>query len=310
MKFRIEVPTLNHAKLVNHQTKIITLGSCFAESIGGRLADHQFDIELNPFGILFNPKSILNVLNTSALESRHLVELESGVASFDFHSKYRANSLSDYKTMYESTIKIFEKSLKIIDILFLTFGTAWAYRFKETNKIIANCQKQKSKLFDKMMLDLDSLKIEYHSTLTRLIKDNPKLKIVLTVSPIRHIKDGIVENNRSKAALLLLTDYLVQSFPNNLIYYPSYEIQMDDLRDYRFYEKDLVHPNPVAIDYIYEHFQKSFCTKAVIDDILVIEKYNRLLNHHFLFASKDQKADHAIKVKIMKQEVKSILDKS
>ena len=303
MKFRTEIEPLPHHGAIDYQSDMVSIGSCFAENIGDRLLNHQFKIKVNPFGILFNPISILNILNNAQLNENHLVKVSSGMVSYDFHSKFRAGSESEFKQQHAEAQSTFSKSIQSANILMITFGTAWVYRLKSTNKIVANCQKQAASLFEKELLDLEYLKNEYHICFDHLIKENTQLKIILTVSPVRHIKDGIVGNSRSKAVLMLLSQYLAETFADHVIYYPSYEILMDDLRDYRFYDKDLIHPNEVAVDYIYDHFQSSFLTDQTKSQIKSVDQYNRLLKHEFLYATEAEKQAHQTKIDELKLRI-------
>ncbi len=307
MKFRTEMPLLPFKGLIDHQSKIIAIGSCFSENIGTKLADQQFNILVNPFGILFNPVSILNILKGDVFESEHVIEANSGAVSLDFHSKFRSESVSEFEDLVNNTSNRLQDKLSHSNILALTFGTAWAYKVKSTGRIIANCQKQNANRFEKQFLDVDNLKSQYLKLFSDLFKRQPKLKVILTVSPVRHIKDGIVENMRSKAALILLSQYLSQEFPENVIYYPAYEILMDDLRDYRFYNSDLIHPNGMAVDYIYEHFKASFFSEKTFNVISIIDKYNNLKNHRFLFADEVQKDQHKTKIRQLEVEIAQLL---
>ncbi len=288
MKFRTKIKSLDVHENINHQSNIIMLGSCFTDNIGERLNQHHFKVKINPFGIVFNPLSLLKQLKGEEGNDQHLIQFKHSVNSLDFHSKYFAEDKAGFKLKLAKDQKQFKENLSEANYLILTFGTAWAYRFKSTNKIIANCQKQKGDAFTKELIDLQQLVNEYIYYFEKLFSDQPNLKVVLTVSPVRHLKDGLIDNNRSKAILILLCSKLSQTFPNHVKYYPSYEIVIDDLRDYRFFEKDLLHPNAIAVDYIYEHFQESFFDEKTIELIQLIEKYNLLKNHISINSSAEE----------------------
>jgi hypothetical protein len=309
MKFRTELKFDKQRDNVTHSDSILAIGSCFVENIGAKLSSLKFDISVNPFGIIFNPYSMAKILN-NGLTNRIRLEQECDVLesngifkSFDFHSKFNASTYNGFIKKVEGEHKAIKSQLVNCNYLFLTFGTAWVYRLVEANKIVANCQKVPQSNFTKELLDLSDITEVYVKIIKELIKVNPTIKIVLTVSPVRHIKDGIVENNQSKAVLLLLCKALADDFKQNVIYFPSYEIQMDDLRDYRFYTKDLVHPNEMAVDYIFEKFSKLFFTDETHQLNEKIEKLNRLENHKFLSATEMEIEKHSSKIEKLKSEI-------
>ncbi|MDX1350405.1 MAG: GSCFA domain-containing protein [Putridiphycobacter sp.] len=306
MKFRTEIALLKHTNLLNYASKITLLGSCFATHIGNRLQANQFDTVLNPFGIVFNPHSLLQQLNCYEVNTNHLLPARQKVLSLDFHSKYNGNTEEAFVSKISNDSAKLQRRLNETDVLFLTFGTAWVYEYLETGKIIANCQKLPSSKFAKKMLKLDDLVELYKVFLSKLLSVNPKVKIVLTVSPVRHIKDGLVENNRSKAVLQLLCNALESLFPKAVIYYPSYELVLDDLRDYRFFEKDLLHPNQMAVDYIFEHFSASFMSERTKKIMLSIQKYNRLAAHKDLLSTPAEIAEREAKLDFLKAEIQRL----
>ena len=306
MKFRTSISPLKHQGLVSHQTKLISLGSCFAVNIGEQLKTSGFSVTINPFGILFNPLSLLKVLKGKSLVDDHLLTRDNSVMSYDFHSKFKASTNQDFKIKYQDTMMGVQKALKNNDILMLTFGTAWTYQLKSTGQVIAICQKQDSQLFTKEILDLEALKVAYSATFKAIFANNKDLSIVLTVSPVRHLKDGVIENNQSKAMLLLLCQHLAGTFPGQVIYYPSYELVMDDLRDYRFYKSDLIHPNEMAVDYIYEHFMASFCTAETISNTKYFNQYAKLKQHQLMSDSSSAHQTYYDKINALEQKIKTI----
>ena len=309
MKFRTEIKLDKLNTNVSHSDSILAIGSCFVENIGVKLSHLKFNIDVNPFGIIFNPYSIAKILNNGLnrpidLDRECDVLEQNGVfKSYDYHSKFNANSYNEFiKNVDDNNLKINEQ-LKNNSHLFLTFGTAWIYRLIDSNKVVANCQKVPQLNFTKELLDLNDLINVYSQLVKQIVDVNPKIKIVLTVSPVRHIKDGFVENNQSKSTLLLLCKALADDFKQNIIYFPSYEIQMDDLRDYRFYNADLIHPNQSAVDYIFEQFSNSFFTMKTNELNKKIEKLNRLENHRFLSATESEINAHKVKIESLKAEI-------
>ncbi len=281
MKFRTEIDTINIPVNISHQDKLVMLGSCFTENIAEKMLRYKFDVLCNPFGIIYNPVSISKIIDRAISldypEERNLVQLNGLWHHFDFHG--------DLSGIYPD--EVIEKSIIFIDNLkeyltsastvFLTFGTSIVYKRKDTNEIVANNHKFPSGFFTKMRLEIEDIVNIITNTITGLRSVNPDINIVFTVSPVRHIKDGLIENQRSKAALLLAIEKLLSL--ENCYYFPSYELLIDDLRDYRFYNGDLVHPSKEAIEYIWEKFSDTFFDKSTMKIIDKIEKIRRSLEH-------------------------------
>jgi len=312
MKFRTAINIEKHRCNLSHSDKVLALGSCFVENIGVKLTHLKFNLNVNPFGIIFNPYSIAKILNNGLekpikLDRENDVLAQNGIyKSYDFHSSFNAESYNDFIENTETEFKQLKSQLLKDDYLFLTFGTAWVYRLVDNNRVVANCHKVPQNNFTKSLLDLTEITDIYVAILKRIIEKNSSIKIVLTVSPVRHLKDGVVENNQSKSILLLLCKALADDFKQNVIYFPSYEIQMDDLRDYRFYKSDLIHPNDMAIDYIFEQFSKSFFTTKTVALNKRIDKLNKLESHRFLNATESDKKKHFEKIESLKQELKLV----
>ncbi len=296
MKFRTELNILPSTFKINHQSKIMAMGSCFVDNVGNRLKDLKFKIDINPFGIIFNPYSIAKLLDEHSEFNTDFVERDGTFYGFDFHSKFNAKSKKALLTKINSTNKKTSQSLLNANVLMLTFGTAWVYQQKTSTQVVSNCHKVPQQHFIKRLLNLEHLKKTYTTLFKNILSSNSTLKIVLTVSPVRHLKDGFIENNQSKAVLLLLCRYLADEFPNQVIYFPAYEIVMDDLRDYRFYKQDLIHPNRQAIDYIFEKFSATFFDKETIDVLPKIMQLNALKQHQFFNANEQQIKHHQSKI--------------
>ncbi|MCL2597141.1 MAG: GSCFA domain-containing protein [Paludibacter sp.] len=261
MEFLTHVNILPSSRKINYQSKILSFGSCFSESIGKKLQRAYFQIDINPFGILFNPASIAQNIEM-LIENHNFTEndlLKNGSLYFNFAFD---TSFSDYcvKKCLEKMNSRFTmgfNDLQNADILFITFGTAWVFEHKETGKIVANCHKLPSENFVRRRLDIDEIVFNFQKLFLKLKKFNPDLFIILTVSPIRHVKDGFHENNLSKSILLLSAEKLEKEF-ENIMYFPAYEIVMDELRDYRFYATDMLHPSESAVEHIWEKFSDTF----------------------------------------------------
>jgi len=281
MKFRTEIISKKQGLTIGHSNRIVSLGSCFAENVGMRLFDREFETVINPFGILFNPISIKkNILNAFENERNKLLFLkrEERNYHFDFPSLFSAETQKALAEELQTAQKNFIQSWSNCDRLILTFGTAWVYRHLESDEIVANCHKVPQKAFSKELLRLSDLTREYQPFFKHLKEQNPNIEIILTVSPVRHIKNGIHEDKLSKSTLLLFCDFLEKAF-DFVHYFPAYELLMDDLRDYRFYKADLIHPTDQAIDYIYQHFESSYFSDTTLKIVRLTEQLLQLKGH-------------------------------
>jgi hypothetical protein len=270
MKFFTKIPISKFQNPIDYTSKIVSLGSCFAENMGSKLAYYKFQNLVNPFGIIFNPVSIEQLISRAIQHQKftekdvffhnerwHCHEVHS-----DLSNENKDKFLENLNLLLESTIQQIKESTHVI----ITYGTSWVYRLKTSKKIVANCHKVPQNQFDKEILSVQVIEKAIQNTIDLIRKINPNCNVIVTVSPVRHIKDGFVENQRSKAHLITAIHEVLQSKifnPQPAIYFPSYEILMDELRDYRFYAEDLLHPNQVAIDYIWERFSETFISGSV-----------------------------------------------
>jgi len=273
---KIEISKTNFP--IDYSSKIVLIGSCFVEHIGKKLEYFKFQNLQNPFGILFHPLAI-ETLITNAINEREYTEediffLNEQWHCFDAHSKLsnvsKEELLKDLNENIKSTHQYIINSTHII----ITLGTAWVYRHVETDTVVANCHKVPQRQFVKALLSVDDVSESLQATVSLIKSVNPKVAIIFTVSPVRHLKDGFVENTQSKAHLIAAVHEVID--PRHQIhYFPSYEIMMDELRDYRFYDSDMLHPNAIAIDYIWDKFQKVWIAEEAsktMDDIDTIQK--------------------------------------
>ncbi|MCX2745769.1 GSCFA domain-containing protein [Mangrovivirga sp. M17] len=283
MKFRTEIKAKKADFELLPGENILLAGSCFAENIGKKLGDYGFQTSINPMGIIFNPVSLAKIINNSLSEAfqinnDHIIERESLYFSLDFHSKLYAND--PQKLLFEITNRLsnLREAVTEAKTIFITFGTAYIYRYQPTNNIVANCQKIPQTYFTKSLLEVDEITESWNYTVKSIKAVNPNCKIVFTVSPVRHIKDGFHENQLSKSTLLLAINKLVEE--NDFCsYYPAYELLLDDLRDYRFYSEDLIHPNDQAVEYVREHFWETYLSEKTIQLVGKYEKIKRRLEH-------------------------------
>lgn len=282
MNFRTQIKPTEYPFSINHKNKMLFLGSCFTESIGNKLLNSKFDIDINPFGILYNPISVKQSLEILTVEDAFTEDNiffynEQWHSSFH-HGKFSRSNKETMLAEINNRLKFSGENLKNAKYLFITFGTAWVYEDIKTNRVVANCHKLPSKQFRRRLLNADEITVEYFQLLNSLSNYNPDINIILTVSPIRHFKDGFNENQISKSTLHIAINQIQEHF-NNVFYFPSFEIMIDDLRDYRFYENDMLHPNETAINYIFDYFSNSFFSKSTKDLILKIDEVVKAKNH-------------------------------
>lgn len=283
-EFRTIVPFYNYSWEIAHSDQIVMMGSCFSENIGAVLINGKFQVDLNPFGILFNPVSIAqsleSLINCRAYTKSDLFEQEGLWNSFDHHGCF--SSVDPDKMLHVLNARVEQSSeyLRNASYLFVTFGTAWVYEYRKTGQIVANCHKVPAKEFTRYRLTVSDIVEQWEKVISQLAKLNPFLKILFTVSPVRHWKDGAVGNQLSKSVLLLAVDQLVSAFgEEKAIYFPSYEIMMDELRDYRFYADDMQHPSSLAVEYISERFCEQFMTENTRELMRKIIRLRQRCNH-------------------------------
>ena len=253
---------------INYSSKVLLLGSCFAQNMGAKLEYYKFQQCTNPFGILFHPvaieKLITRAINHTWFTSKDVFLQNEQWHCFLAHSKLSNTSEEDLISALNSALEKLRTSLLEASHVVFTFGTAWVYRHLEKDTIVANCHKVPQKKFVKQLLSPDDVSDVLLGIETKLRAINPTCSIINTVSPVRHIKDGLLANSRSKAHLIAGVQEIVS--PEKLNYYfPSYEIMMDELRDYRYYKEDLIHPNQTAIAIIWEKFLSSWVASETFE---------------------------------------------
>ena len=268
--------------LIDYQSKILLLGSCFVENIGEKFEYFKFLSLQNPFGILYHPKAIenliLNAINEKEYDESGVFHHNERWHCFDAHSDLSSTSKEELLNDLNSAIKLTNQQINQSTHIIITLGTAWAYRFIETDTIVANCHKVPQKKFLKQIQSVKSI-IESLEAMIELLRSvNNKLSILFTVSPVRHIKDGFTENTQSKSHLISAIHQVVE-LRKNIHYFPSYEIMMDELRDYRFYSEDMLHPNKTAINYIWESFQLVWISSEVKELMGGVDSVQKGLNH-------------------------------
>ncbi len=276
----VDVPESRHK--LDYQIPSLWMGSCFTENIGSRLKQLKFPSEVNPFGVLYNPESIRNSIYILT-EKRLFTEKDLNYGNDLWYSFYHHSSFS-HPDRVMCLVKINDRILKAsslfknADFLFITFGTARAYRKKDDGKVVSNCHKLPHKNFSQVLLSVNEIVDSYINIINHLRDFNPGLKLVFTISPVRHWKDGATGNQVSKSTLMLAIAKLVETF-DHVSYFPAYEIIMDELRDYRFYADDMLHISNQGVDYIWKKFTASFLGPASLPLVKEITSIKQGIEH-------------------------------
>ena len=268
---------------ISYHDKNMLIGSCFAENIGNKFIEYKFQTDLNPFGILYNPESIAmsirRLLENRRLDSEVLFLHEGLYHSFSHHSSFSDISKENCLHNINERLTISSGNLQKTNHLFITWGTAYVYRLKETGQVIANCHKLPAILFLRERLTVQHIVEQWEKLLTDLLAMNKELTIFFTVSPVRYWQDGVFENQLSKSTLLLAVEQLQKRFPERTVYFPAYELMMDELRDYRFYAEDFFHPSKTAIQYIWERFTDTYMNEQTQQLMKEVNQIKKALNH-------------------------------
>ena len=253
MKFRTEIEVKKWDKSIEYRHKILCLGSCFANNIADYLQRNKFNVTASPTGILFNPASIALAMRHMSEgytpKEENIVALDGSYVDYNFHSQIYGNSIEELTDAIHISLEQGRRAMLDADLSIVTLGTAWVYRLNATDKVVANCHKQPQRLFRRTLLTVEECEAELETILSLTHS-----RLLLTLSPVRHIGEGMEDNSLSKAILRVAIANFCRRHPERAEYFPSYEIVVDDLRDYRFYGDDLVHPSPQAVEYVAEKF--------------------------------------------------------
>ncbi len=283
-KFQTEVDIPDYDWKTGYGKRHLFMGSCFTENVGNKMSALKYDTDINPFGILYNPLSVANgldiLLEKHLFSKNDLIQHNGLWQSFSHHGRFSAFKADEALEKINSRIKQSSEYLRSCNYLFLTFGTAWVYRYKKSGDVVSNCHKIPAKEFTRERISVNEIVEKYTGILNRIWEINPGLKVVFTVSPIRHWKDGAIENQRSKATLLLGIDEMIRIFGDEkTAYFPSYEIVMDELRDYRFYAEDMLHLNDVAVNHIWDIFEQAIIDEKSRTLAKEVQKILNAVNH-------------------------------
>lgn len=301
MHFTTPIPIQKSNFQIDYNSKIVSLGSCFAVNMGEKLDYFKFQNSLNPFGILFHPLALEKIIS-KAISKEEFTEDDiffhnERWHSFDVHSDLSASDKEAFLKSLNASLKKLETDLIESSHIIITLGTSWVYRKIDSDSIVANCHKVPQNAFKKELFSVETSKKSLERIIVAISKVNPKAKIIFTISPVRHIKDGFAENQWSKANLISATQEILNQNSEIINYFPSYEIMMDELRDYRFYAEDMIHPNPIAINYIWKRFSETWISEETLPIMQEVENIQKGLNHrpfnseseqHLIFLAKLQ----------------------
>lgn len=257
LKLQTPVETGRSAVCISLNDKVFVLGSCFADNMGQKMEDLGFDVCVNPFGTLYNPVSICNSVArlTSGIpfSESECVQMGAGaglVCSFSHHTSFARRTEDEFLYVANASLEEASRRWKAATKVIITLGTAWIYEYTRSGEVVSNCLKINAKEFTRRRLTVR----ETTALLMNMIARHPDKEFIFTVSPIRHLKDGVHGNQLSKSTLLLALDEVIAKFPERCEYFPAYEIVLDELRDYRFYSPDMIHPSDQAVDYLWSRF--------------------------------------------------------
>ena len=282
MNFSTQVELPEKQTEIHHSDRLVFFGSCFSENIGNLLQGNKFRCDVNPYGILYNPLSICKalhqILDRRVYTEKDLFSSHGLWHSWMHHSNFSASRPEECLEKINSRLMKAADELREADWLVMTWGTSFVYIHQESGEVVGNCHKQPDKTFRRLRHNTETFVEECRSVLKKCREANSRLKVLITVSPIRHAKDGMHGNQLSKATLLLAADELCRTCPD-CYYFPSYEIMMDELRDYRFYADDMLHPSPMAIEYIWECFSKCYFSGETLGVMKEWEEIRRGIAH-------------------------------
>lgn len=285
MDFRTKIEIDKDRHELRHDAGVMLLGSCFSDNIGERLVRSMFPAIVNPFGTLYNPasieKAIMQLLQSTPFSPDELFEHNGMWHSFSHHSRFSSFDKEKALSEINNSFAAASKAIMSAKTLIITFGSAFVYRDASNDEIVANCHKLPASRFNRSMLSVDDICSLWNPLIDKLNRELPELHVIFTVSPIRHLADGAHGNQLSKATLQLATDNLLKQHCN-CSYFPSFEIMLDELRDYRFYAADMLHPSDVAIDYIMQRFADTYFSDETKAKAAACEKLYRMQNHRFL----------------------------
>jgi Mor family transcriptional regulator len=301
LSLKIDFP-IQPFRIIKPDSHVLLVGSCFTENIGVLMQSGGINVNINPFGILFNPLCISNAILRITQKSFYtLDELyqnhEGRFVSFDHHGRFSGYEALEVLEKINSSIQNAHDFIKKVDCIVITLGSAWVYSLVNTNKVVANCHKVPAKEFSKSLLKVSVIYDTMKLMITELHKSYPQLNIVFTISPVKHLRDGVIENNQSKSTLVLACRQIMELQNEHVYYFPAYEIVTEELRDYRFYESDNAHPNALAINYIWEKFVEVCFNESAIQKVKDTQQLSKAMEHRSIHELGSRNAEIETKIK-------------
>ncbi|MCZ8091461.1 MAG: GSCFA domain-containing protein [Flavobacteriaceae bacterium] len=283
MQFSTPIPISKYSNTIDYHSKLVSIGSCFAENIGEKFSYFKFQNTVNPFGIIFNPVSLEKIISR-CVSKTYFTENDVFFHNdlwhcYEVHSELSNTDKNELLAQLNNLVDFANKQISEATHVLITLGTSWVYKLKSTNEIVANCHKVPQKEFEKELLSVSEIKQSLQNIISITTSVNSNAKFIFTVSPVRHTKDGFFENNVSKAHLLSAVFKTVNRQPTTANYFPSYEIMMDELRDYRFYANDMLHPSQQAIDFIWIKFFENYVNEKEFQTMQEICNIQKGLQH-------------------------------
>ncbi|MGG9964562.1 GSCFA domain-containing protein [Ferruginibacter sp. SUN106] len=288
MNFHLEFSPKQLLQKINHQHKLLLVGSCFTENIGDKLVAHKFSVLQNPNGILFNPVSVKEALENyivnKIIKEEDLFYLNEAYHSWQHHSRFSGITKEEAVNKINASTNVAHSYLKKTDFVVITLGSAWVYELSEKaanakqGAVAANNHKAPADWFNRRLLSNAEVTELLNEMIKQLQNFNPSIKVIFTISPVRHLREGFVENNRSKAALINAVHLVTETFAD-VFYFPAYELVIDDLRDYRFFAEDMVHPNYAATNYVWEKFVACCIDETTQELMIAINEINAAISH-------------------------------
>ncbi|WP_297695217.1 GSCFA domain-containing protein [uncultured Eudoraea sp.] len=309
MKLQTIVPLHSEKERIDYASTLFLIGSCFVENIGKKFQYYQFQTLQNPLGILFHPEAIENFIVRSVEQKKYkatdVFNFNERWHCFDAHSDLSDPSKDKLLANLNGALHNTRNQLENATHVIITLGTAWVYRNIESQKRVANCHKVPQKKFTKELLSKEEIEESLNQIIANIRKVNENASVIFTISPVRHLKDGFVENQRSKAKLISAVGKIMQVTSNNrnLHYFPAFEIMLDELRDYRFYVEDMVHPNNLAIDYIWEKFKNVWVAEKAESVMKAVEEIQKGLSHRPFNEDSDQ---HQLFLKSLNEKISAL----
>ena len=296
LKFKLTLASKRAENSMGYRDNLFLIGSCFSENMGAKLNTHLFKVFENPHGVLFNPISVAQSLSDCIQNKQYteadLFQLNEVWNSWNHHSRFSGISVEDALDKINNSITKAHAFLKTADHIVITLGSAWVYQLNSQSpfaagQVVANNHKAPASWFNKSLMKPDALVLLLNKMVKELLQFNAHLQIIFTISPVRHLREGLVENNRSKAVLIQAVHEIVDS-TENVAYFPSYEYVIDDLRDYRFYAEDLVHPNYAASNYVWEKWVETYMNEETQGIMKQVAELQLAVQHKPFFAGSTQ----------------------